>query len=168
MKHTLGQPLLSLAVSDRNKRLLLDNEDFVPHLLDGLLMDPHHPQSLPASATDWEAVKAPVQRDYAECLQQLSLHEPCRLAMAQNCSVVAELRELAANAWTPEARLCAHGALLTLVDKHHGGGDGGGTPKNRGGQQQKGGGWIMMSYECGRWRALFFILHIDCQFLAGD
>ena len=43
-----------LCVSDVNKTLLLHNPDFIPYLVDGLLLDPDHPRAgLPDHAKAW-------------------------------------------------------------------------------------------------------------------
>ena len=44
------------------KPMLLHNAGFIPHLIDGLLLDPGHPRQ----GTE-ETTKAAVQRDFAEC-----------------------------------------------------------------------------------------------------
>jgi hypothetical protein len=65
MKEDFGQPILSLCVSDLNKRLLLSCQNFIPLIVDSLLLDPEHPRIDNATImgkTDWEAAKAPVQR----------------------------------------------------------------------------------------------------------
>ena len=61
--------LLSLCISDAAKQMLLnDNAGFIPHMIDGLMLDPEHPRK----DTD-EAIKTVVQRDFAECVQQIAL-----------------------------------------------------------------------------------------------
>lgn len=53
------------AVSDTHKNLLLNNEGFIPLLIDSLLLDKDHPRMDNVTlmgVTDWEAVKVPVQR----------------------------------------------------------------------------------------------------------
>ena len=69
MAATHGQAILSLCVSDINKNLLLASEHFLTLAVDSLLLDPEHPRMNNAAmqgTTDWEAVKAPVQRDFAD------------------------------------------------------------------------------------------------------
>ena len=61
--------MLSLRVSDANKQLLLTNQNFLPHLVSGLLFDATTAPVL--LRADFEPIKASVQRDYAECLQQV-------------------------------------------------------------------------------------------------
>jgi hypothetical protein len=51
--------LLNLCISDKAKLLLLEVQQFIPLLLDGLLLDPEHPRK----DTD-EQVKSAVQRDF--------------------------------------------------------------------------------------------------------
>jgi hypothetical protein len=53
---------LELAVSDKNKHLLLSNCDFIPYLVDALLLDPAHPR-----AGDSPRVKAWCQQHHTEC-----------------------------------------------------------------------------------------------------
>jgi hypothetical protein len=53
--------LLSLCIADAAKQMLLSNGDFLPHLVDGLLLDPEHPRK----DTD-DAIKAAIQCDFAE------------------------------------------------------------------------------------------------------
>lgn len=63
--------MLSLCVSDANKQLLLTNQNFLPHLVSGLLFDATTAPVL--LRADFEPIKASVQRDYAECLQQVRI-----------------------------------------------------------------------------------------------
>ena len=65
---------------DRNKTLLLSTTGFIEQLLDGLLLDPEHPQ-IHDPNTEWDTIKAPVQETHAACLQQLSLYGPGRDAL---------------------------------------------------------------------------------------
>ena len=65
---SLSEDCLSVvcrAVSDTHKNLLLNNEGFIPLLIDSLLLDKDHPRMDNVTlmgVTDWEAVKVPVQR----------------------------------------------------------------------------------------------------------
>ena len=68
---------------------------------------------LSVSRGDWDLTTTAV---LWSCARQLSLFEPGRRAMLQDARVMEALRELTANGWTPEAKLCAHGALLALVE----------------------------------------------------
>ena len=54
--------LLSLCISDNAKQMLLSNAGFIPHMIDGLMLDPQHPRK-----GTGDAIKAAVQRDFAEC-----------------------------------------------------------------------------------------------------
>jgi hypothetical protein len=36
--------MLSFCISDTAKQMLLNHSDFIPHLLDGLLLQPEHPR----------------------------------------------------------------------------------------------------------------------------
>eukprot|EP01052_Picozoa_sp_SAG31_P033802 SAG31_NODE_3867_length_3800_cov_23.537422_4_plen_171_part_00 len=65
MKPAHGQAIRNLCVSDVNKKLLLQCDGFIPLLVDSLLLDPEHPRTENVTlqgATDWVAVKGPVQR----------------------------------------------------------------------------------------------------------
>jgi hypothetical protein len=109
--------LLNVSISDRGKRLLLETSGFIPHLISGLLLDEDHPRK----DTDQE-VKAAVQRDFAECIQQISLYEPGCAALRAEHAVVEALTALKNDAWTEEAKLCAEGALMVLApqdEAHH-------------------------------------------------
>ena len=111
LKSSHGLSILNLCISDANKSLLLKCDGFVPLLVDSLLLDPDHPRRAEA---DFEAVAPPVQRDFAEAIQQLSAFPPGRDALLQDPSVTEALREVAANGLTEEAQECAAGALQAL------------------------------------------------------
>ena len=152
LERNQAQCLLALCISDTHKKLILANPDAVTHLVHGLMLDPAYHRSGEADQTDFEGVKAAVQRDYAECLQQLSLFPEGREAMIRDPAVTKALRELVSAAegelcWSDEARICARGALVALEGPQGGrrelsperdevcGGGGGG-----------GGRWVMLSY----------------------
>ncbi len=59
-----------------------------------------------------------VQRDFAECLQQISLFPPGCEALKATPGVVEALDTLVEQARTEEAKDCARGALLQLTDRH--------------------------------------------------
>eukprot|EP01043_Picozoa_sp_COSAG02_P105867 COSAG02_NODE_41870_length_390_cov_0.690722_1_plen_100_part_10 len=59
---------LDLCISDSNKELLLANPDFLPYLVDALLLDPDHPRTGLA-----EEQKRWVQDYHAQCAPYLSL-----------------------------------------------------------------------------------------------
>ena len=101
--------ITNLCISDVFKQLLLNNPTFIPLLIDGLLLDPEHPHK--ASGED---VKAVVQRDFAECIQQLSLFQPGADALQANPTVVDALDTLVSRAWSEGARECAKGCLMQL------------------------------------------------------
>jgi hypothetical protein len=115
MKASFGLELLDLIIPDRNKRLLLSTENFIEHLLDGLLLDPEHPQITDPN-TDWEAVKAPVQSTHISCLQQLALYGPGRDALRARQDVMDALVSVAADGWSRAAMIAAHGAVKALSD----------------------------------------------------
>ena len=103
--------LLSLCISDNAKQMLLNNSSFIPHLIDGLMLDPEHPRK----DTD-EAVKVAVQRDFAECLQQIALFPAgCDALKADSAAVIDVLDALVDKAWSEEAKDCARGALMQLM-----------------------------------------------------
>jgi hypothetical protein len=58
--------------------MLLSNDHFVAVLVDSLLLDDDHPRK---AAGSFESVKAAVQRDAAEALQQLTVYPPGRAAL---------------------------------------------------------------------------------------
>jgi hypothetical protein len=106
--------LLSLCVSDVAKQMLLNNAGFIPHLIDGLMLDPEHPRK----DTDG-AIKTAVQRDFAECLQQIALFPAGCEALKANETVMQALLTLKDKAWSEEAKICAEGALMALIPPEH-------------------------------------------------
>ena len=70
---------LELSISDKNKPLLLANKEFVPYLVDSLLLDPDHPR-----AGMEEEHKIWCQEHHVECLAQLAVFEPAREALLQD------------------------------------------------------------------------------------
>ena len=103
---------LQLCISDENKPLLLANEDFVPYLVDALLLDPEHPR-----AGLKEAEKIWCQEHHADCLAQLAVFEPAREALRQDPLVIPALEAVAESGLSAEARKFAEDALLALSDK---------------------------------------------------
>jgi len=101
--------MLNLCISDAAKPMLLGSSECIPHLLDGLMLDPEHPRK----DAD-EQIKSAVQRDFAECIQQLSLFGPGGEALKENPDVVTTLDMLEDKAWSEEAKVCARGALKQL------------------------------------------------------
>ena len=108
------QGLLNLCVSDRTKGMLLSNDLFVSVLVDSLLLDPEHPRMV---ASTFESVKAAVQRDAAEALQQLAVYPPGREALLSDPTVAEALSQVADSGWTGEAQECARGALSAMSDR---------------------------------------------------
>ena len=94
--------------------MLLNNAGFTPHLIDGLMLDPEHPRK----DTD-EAIKTAVQRDFAECVQQIALFPAGCEALTVNETVVQALLTLKDKAWSEEAKVCAEGALMALIPPEH-------------------------------------------------
>ena len=107
--------LLSLCISDAAKQMLLNNAGFIPHLIDGLMLDPEHPRK-----DTVETIKTVVQRDFAECVQQISLFPAGCEALRANEGIMHALLTLKDKAWSEEAKVCAEGALMALIPpKHH-------------------------------------------------
>ncbi len=79
----------------RNKPLLLNNESFIPFLVDALLLDPAHPRN--EAAPDQ---KAWCQMTHAASLAQLAVFPEGREALCRDPSVSDALRSVA------EAGLC--------------------------------------------------------------
>ena len=103
---------LELCVSDENKPLLLANADFIPYLVDALLLDPGHPRAgMKPELKSW------CQEHHAECLAQLAVFEPAREALRQDPSVIKALEVVAEAGLSAEARRFAQAALLALSDK---------------------------------------------------
>lgn len=114
-----GQSILNLSVSEINKDLLLNAEGFIPLLVDSLLLDPDHPRrnnDTLLGSTDFEAVKGPVQRDFAEAIAQFALYPRGHEALLQDSTVTQALQQVAAEGWEQEARAHAEAALAALVD----------------------------------------------------
>ena len=93
--------------------MLLRCDLLIPTLIDVLFLDPEHPRK----DTD-EQIKSAVQRDFAECIQQLSLFGPGGEALKKNPDVVSALDMLVDKAWSEEAKICARGALKQLCPEH--------------------------------------------------
>jgi len=106
--------LLSLCISDTAKQMLLNNAGFIPHLIDGLLLDPEHPRK-----DTNDAVKTAVQRDFAECIQQIVLFPAGREALTVNETLMQALLTLKDEAWSEEAKVCAEGAIMALIPPEH-------------------------------------------------
>jgi hypothetical protein len=102
--------ITNLCISDVFKTMLIHNETFIPLLICGLLLDPEHPHQDKTA----ESVKAVVQKDFAECIQQLSLFQPGAATLQANPTVVDALDALVSRAWMEEAKDCAKGALMRL------------------------------------------------------
>lgn len=113
--------MLSLCISDAAKPMLLRSPDFIPHLLDGLMLDPEHPRHKTQSGEDAPLeIKTAVQRDFAECIQQISLFEPSgRDHLKANPEVVSALDTMKDKAWSEEAKICVEGALKQLCPERY-------------------------------------------------
>jgi hypothetical protein len=131
--------LLKLCISDTNKEMLIESPGFVEHMIASLMLDPKHKRHHGTS----QATKARVQRDYAECIQQISLFPSGCEVLKDNSAVVEALDSLATKGWSDEAKQCAHAALMQLcperIKRSEQTGDGNGTQAN--------GGHVMVSYQ---------------------
>jgi hypothetical protein len=103
---------LELTISDENKPLLLSNKEFIPFLVDALLLHPDHPR-----ADMEEEHKIWCQEHHAECLAQLAVYAPARENLRAEPSVIPALEAVAEGGLTSEARQFAEAALLALSDK---------------------------------------------------
>jgi hypothetical protein len=103
---------LELCVSDSNKPLLLANRDFLPYVVDALLLDADHPRaSMKPELKSW------CQQHHAECLAQLAMFAPARETLRADPSVIPTLQAVAERGLTAEARQFAEAALLALSEK---------------------------------------------------
>jgi hypothetical protein len=110
--------LLHCCISDTSKQLFLHHSGFIPHLLDGLMLADTHPRHTDAAGHDTPmSIKTAVQRDFAECIQQVSLFPPGCEALKADPAVIAGLEVLVERAWSEEAKDCARGALMQLTDR---------------------------------------------------
>ena len=103
---------LELCISDANKPLLLAHRDFLPYLVDALLLDPDHPR-----ADMKPELKSWCQQHHAECLAQLAVFAPARETLRADPSVMPALEAVAEGGLTAEARQFAEAALLALSEK---------------------------------------------------
>jgi len=119
-----GQSILSLTIgADANKSMLLKADGFLPLLVSSLLLDPEHPRRHKATAnsgTDFDQVKGPFQRDFAEAIAQLAMYPPGADALRQDPSVAEALRQVVTEGWEAEARQHAQSALAALFDRQPG------------------------------------------------
>ena len=103
---------LELCISDANKPLLLAHRNFLPYVVDALLLDADHPRAgMKLELKSW------CQQHHAECLAQLAVYAPARETLRADPSVVPALEAVAAGGLTAEARQFAEAALLALSDK---------------------------------------------------
>ena len=103
---------LELCISDANKPLLLANRDFLPYVVDALLLDVDHPRAgMKPELKSW------CQQHHAECLAQLAVFAPARETLRADHSVIPALEAVAEGGLTAEARQFAEAALLALSDK---------------------------------------------------
>ena len=103
---------LELCVSDANKPLLLAHRDFLPYVVDALLLDPDHPR-----ADMKPELKSWCQQHHTECLAQLAVFVPVRETLRAEPSVIPALEAVAEGGLTAEARQFAEAALLALSEK---------------------------------------------------
>ena len=111
--------VLELTISDARKRLLLANPDYVPYLVDSLLLDPEHPRSEMA-----EEAKVWLQSMHTECLAQLALFPPGRTRLLDDSTAVSALETVAESGWSHEAQDSAKKALVALRASQSGTADG--------------------------------------------
>ena len=103
---------LELCVSDSNKPLLLAHRDFLPYVVDALLLDADHPRAgMKPELKSW------CQQHHAECLAQLAVFAPARETLRADPSVIPALEAVAEGGLTAEARQFAEAALLALSEK---------------------------------------------------
>ena len=98
--------------------------------MEALLLEPLHMRQ-----DQDESTKFILQKDAAECFLQIAVFDPGRALLSNNAEVVDALHMLVDKAWTEEAKLCAHNALLALgkVERMH--------------EPEPDVGWVMMSYQ---------------------
>ena len=100
--------------------MLLLNSAFVPHLVDGLMLDPSHPRLKDTMGNDTDAsILAVVQRDFAHCISQISLFPPGCEALKADPAVLQALSTLRDTAWSDDARLFAEATLMVLSPPEH-------------------------------------------------
>ena len=109
------RPLLNLCTSDTAKQLLLSEDDFIPLLMEGLLLNPQHPSRKDADDTTLSII----QRDFSECIQQVSLFGPGCEALKANPDVVNALDTTVEKARSEEAKVCATAALKQLCPERY-------------------------------------------------
>ena len=141
---------LELCISDANKPLLLANANFIPYLIDGLLLDPGHPRAgLPEHAKAW------LQTMHTECFAQLAVFPPGRDALLADPSVVKVLQVVAQGGISDEGRQHAQNALAALrveeveATRSEGGSEGCEGPKH-----------VMLSYQ---WSSQSVIVRINAS-----
>ena len=131
-----------LCVSDVHKTLLLHNPDFIPYLVDGLLLDPDHPRAgLPEHAKAW------LQTMHLECFAQLAVFPPGREALQADASVIQALQAVVDGALSDEGREFAQSALAALRD------DQGMHPTSHSGPKH-----VMLSYQWS-WQSVIVRIH---------
>ena len=96
----------------RNKPMLLNNDSFIPYLVDALLLDPAHPRAEAAPEQ-----KAWCQMTHAASLAQLAVTPEGREALCRDPAVGDALRTVAEAGLCEEARQHAESALLALSDR---------------------------------------------------
>jgi hypothetical protein len=103
---------VELCVSDANKPLLLAHQNFLPYVVDALLLDADHPR-----ADMKPELKRWCQQHHVECLAQLAVFAPARETLRADPSVMPALEAVAEGGLTAEARQFAEAALLALSEK---------------------------------------------------
>ena len=103
---------LELCISDSNKPLLLAHRDFLPYVVDALLLEADHPR-----ADMKPELKGWCQTHHTECLAQLAAFEPARDTLRADPAVVPALEAVAEGGLSAEARQFAEATLLVLSGK---------------------------------------------------
>ena len=111
-----GHTMAAVCEIDRAKGILLKHDEqraarLADTLLDGLLLDPNHPRRND-QVTDFEAVKATVQRDFAYCFKMLA--PMGKKLLMEDERVVEYLCEVAATGWCEGAKQYAKEAVELL------------------------------------------------------
>ena len=104
---------LELCIADANKPLLLANADFVPYLLECLLLDPSHPQLV----SGWNSSTSWLQQMASECFAQLAMFPAGCTALRQDAARVRPALTAVTSVEhgrSPEARKFVRAALTAL------------------------------------------------------
>eukprot|EP01052_Picozoa_sp_SAG31_P033152 SAG31_NODE_3711_length_3960_cov_5.475265_5_plen_482_part_01 len=105
--------VLDLCISDTNKQKLLRNPNFLPYMVESLMLDPKHPRAnLSKDTKDW------IRATHTECFAQLAVFEPGRQALIQNPAVASALEQVLGSPESSETtKAFARSALLAMSDQ---------------------------------------------------